>query len=137
MSDSEAEIVEGAKDIYATDAIRHVVSQSDAIYRSADLPKMFSSRAGVCIAGLIVVFATFAVCCIRPPESDQSRDVNLRAENLVRAHDGMAGDGLKPKIANGFRTQEGCERPRNSVVAREAAASSTCVYYTSSVERID
>jgi len=59
------EIAERSKEIYAVEAVRYVRSQSHAIGRRADLPTMFSSHAGVRIAGLIVVFAAFAVSCIR------------------------------------------------------------------------
>src|SRR6267378_1406795 len=97
------EITERAKEIHAVEAVRYVGTQSYAIHSSANLPKMFSSRARVHIAGLIVVFATFAVSRIGPPERDQSSDVNLRTERLIRAQDRMARSGLKPQIANGFR----------------------------------
>src|SRR5260370_16165988 len=100
---SREEITERAKEIYAIEAVRYVGVQFDAIHRSADLPKMFSSRARVCIAALIVVLAAFAVSPIGPPEGDQASDFNLRAERLIRTKNGMARGSLKPQIANGFR----------------------------------
>ena len=100
---SRKEISEGAKEIYAIESVRHVGTQPDAIYSSADLPEMFPSRARVGIAGLIVIFAALAILRIRPPERDQSSDVSLRTERLIRAQDCMASGGLKPQIANGFR----------------------------------
>ncbi len=96
-------ITERAKEIYAIEAVRYVGPQSDAIHRSSDLPKMFSSRPRVRIADLVVIFATFAVPRIGPPKNDQSSDVNRRAERLIRAQDRMARRALKPQIANGFR----------------------------------
>jgi len=97
------EIPERAKEIYAIEAVRYVGPQSDAIDSSADLPKMFSSRARVRIAGLIMIFAALAVSRIRTAEGNQSSDVNLGAQRLIRAQDRMACGGLKPQIANGFR----------------------------------
>src|SRR5260370_13099496 len=83
------EISERTKEIYALESIRYFSSQPDAIHRSADLLKMFSSRASVCMAGLIMVFSTFAASRIGPPEGDQSSDANLRAQTLIRARDRM------------------------------------------------
>src|ERR1700687_4050205 len=103
------EIAERAKEIYGIEAVRYVGTQSDAIHRSADLPKMFSSRAGVRIASLIVIFATFAVSRIGPPEGEESSDVNFRPEGLIRAQDDVARGSLKAQIANRFRTQDRCE----------------------------
>ncbi len=97
------EIAERAKEIYAVEAVRYVGPQSDAIYSSADLPKMFAPRARIRIGRLIMIFAALAVPRIGPPEGDQSSDVNLWAERLIRAQDCMARGGLKPQIANGFR----------------------------------
>src|SRR5437660_5446381 len=78
------EISGRTKEIYALESIRYFSSQPDAIHRSADLPKMFSRRPRMRIAGLIMIFATFAVSHVGTPEGDQSRDVNLRAERFVR-----------------------------------------------------
>src|SRR5258705_195162 len=100
---SREEIAERAKEICAIEAVRYIGSQSDAIYSSADLPKMLAPRARIRIARLIVILPTFAVPRIGPPEGDQSSDVNLRAERLIRAQDRVARGGLKPQIANGFR----------------------------------
>src|SRR5882724_4638446 len=100
---SGEKISERPKKIYAIEAVRHVGSQSDAIHSSADLPEMFAPRARVRIARLIMVFPSFAVPRIRSREGDQSSDVNLRAERLIRAQDGMARGGLKAHIANSFR----------------------------------
>src|SRR5207245_2059240 len=58
---SREEIAERAKEIYAIEAVRYVGTQFDPIHRSADLPKVFAPRARIRIAGLIMVFATFAV----------------------------------------------------------------------------
>src|SRR5579864_130839 len=63
-------------------AVRYVSSQSDAIHSSAGLPKVFAVRAGVRIAGLILIFAALAVSCEGTPEGDQSSDVNLRAKRF-------------------------------------------------------
>src|SRR5260370_18554896 len=100
---SREEIVERAKEIHAIESVRYRRPQPDAIHSSADLPKMFSSRASVRIAGLIMIFAAFAVSCIGSPAGEQSSDVNLRAERFIRAQDSMARGSLKPQIANGFR----------------------------------
>src|SRR5207253_7063332 len=100
---SRKEISERAKKIYAIEAVRYVGPQSDAIYSSADLPKVFAPRARIRVARLIMVLATFAASRIGPPKGDQSSDVNLRAERLIGAQDGMARGGLKAQIANGFR----------------------------------
>src|SRR5579859_4692945 len=98
------EIAERTKEIHAFETIRYVGTEADATHRSADLPKMFSPRARVRIAGLIMVFAAFAVSRIGPPERDQSSNVNLRAGRLIRAQDRTARGGLKPQIAYGLRT---------------------------------
>src|SRR5260370_14385758 len=79
------EIAERAKEIYAIEAVRYVGSQSDAIYTSADLPKMLAPRARIRVARLLMILATFAVSRIRQPEDDQSGDVNLGAESRIRA----------------------------------------------------
>src|SRR5260370_42595369 len=97
------EIAERAKEIYAIEAVRHVGTQFDAIHRSANLPKMFATRARVRIAGLIMVFATLALPRVGTPERDHSSDVNRRAERLIRPQNRMSRGGLKPQIANGFR----------------------------------
>src|SRR6266851_885333 len=82
---SREEVAESAKEIYAIETVRYVGPQSDAIHSFADLPEMFAPRARVRIVGLIMIFATFAVSRIGPPEGDESSDVNLRAEWLIRA----------------------------------------------------
>src|SRR5690349_25126208 len=89
------EISERAKEIQTVQAVRYIASQSDAIYSSADLPKVFALRAGIRIVRLIVIFATFAISSIRPSEGEESSDVNLRAEKLICAQDGMARADLK------------------------------------------
>ena len=89
------EITERAKEIHAVEAIRYVGTQSDAIHSSANLPKVFPPRPRIGIAGLIMVFATFAVPRIGPSKGDESSDINLRADGLIRAQDRMAGCGLK------------------------------------------
>jgi len=53
---SSDEISDRARKIYGIEAIWYVRPQPDAIHRSAGLPKMFSSCARVCVAGLIMVF---------------------------------------------------------------------------------
>src|SRR6266446_10972814 len=133
---SREEITERAKEIYAIEGVRYIGTQSDAIYSSADLPKMFSSRPRVHIAGLIMIFATCAVSRIGPSEGDDAGDVNLRAERLIRAQDDVSRGSLKAQIADGFRTQDRCEGCRESVVAREAAAARARVYEAVGVERI-
>src|SRR2546427_7633233 len=95
-------IGERAEEIQAVEAVRYVSSQFDAIHSSAGLPKVFAVRAGVRIAGLIVIFAALGVSCVGTPEGDQSRDVNLRTKRFVCAQDGMARGGLKAQIANRF-----------------------------------
>ena len=100
---SREEIAERAKEIHAIKAVRYVGPQSDAIYSSADLPKMFAPRARIRIGRLIMIFAALALPRLGTPERDHSSDVNLRAERLIRAQNRMARGGLKPQIANGFR----------------------------------
>src|SRR5437016_1623869 len=97
---SREKISERPKKIYAIEAVRHVGSQSDAIHSSADLPKVFALRARVRIAGLIVIFATFAVSRVGTPEDNQPNYVNLRAKRLVRVQDGMTCGDLEPQIAH-------------------------------------
>jgi len=88
------------EEVYAVGAVRYVGTQSDAIHGSTDLPKVFTPRACVCVAGLIMIFAALAVSRVGPPESNQSSDVNLGAKRFVRAQDGMARGGLEPQIAH-------------------------------------
>src|ERR1700724_3286415 len=106
---SRKEIFDGIKEIHAIETVRYFGSQSDAIYSSADLPKMFAERARIGVAHLIVILATFAVPCIGPPEDNDPSNVNLRPTRFVCAQDGMARRGLKTQIANGLRTQDRCE----------------------------
>src|SRR6266481_3861714 len=89
------EVAERAKEIYTIEAVRYVGTQSDAIHRSADLPKMFSMRARIHIAGLIEILPTFAVSRIGPPEGNKPSDINLRAERPICAQDRVARCGLK------------------------------------------
>src|SRR5216683_6554741 len=95
-------IRDSAEEIHAVEAVRYVSSQSDAIHSSAGLPKVFAVRAGVRIAGLIVIFAALAVSSVGTPEGDQSSDVNLRTKRFVCAQHGMARGRLKAQIANRF-----------------------------------
>src|SRR6267143_421872 len=64
---SREEISQRAEEIYAVEAVWYIGPQSDAIQCSADLPKVFAPRARIRVARLIMILATFAVPCIRPP----------------------------------------------------------------------
>ena len=74
---SREKICKRTEEIYATKTVRHVGPQPDAIDSAADLPKVFALRARVRVAGLIVIFATFAVSGVRTPEGHETGDVNF------------------------------------------------------------
>src|SRR5258705_270859 len=82
-------------------------AQPDAIHRAANFPEMFSQRARVRVTRLIVVFAACAVSCVGRPESNYPCDINSGTEAFIRAQHGVARGGLKPKIANRFRRENG------------------------------
>src|SRR5207244_4865835 len=110
LGSGREETSQGAEEIYAIESGRYVSPQSDAIYSSTELPKVFTSSAGVRVAGLEMIFATFAISRIGPPKGDQAGDINLRAESFVGSQDGVACGGLKPQIANRFRAKDRGER---------------------------
>ena len=83
------EILERSKEVNAAKAVRYVGSQPHAIHGTAGLPEVLASCASVYVARLIVIFATFAVPCVGLTEGDEACDVNLRAERLIRAQDGV------------------------------------------------
>src|SRR5258707_4263345 len=97
---SREEVSKRAKEIYTGEAVRHVGPQANAIHSSAGLPKVFAAGARIRIAGLIMILAPLAGSCIGPPERNQSSDVNLGAESLIRAQDCVTRGGLKAQIAN-------------------------------------
>ena len=70
--------------------------ESYAIHHSTKLPKVFSPRARMRVAALIVIFAAFAVPGVRTSERDQSSDIDLGTDSLIRAQNCVARSRLEP-----------------------------------------
>src|SRR5712672_964951 len=110
--------------INAVKAVQCIGTKAHATRCAADFPELFPNCSRVRVTRLIVVLASCAVSTVRSPERNQPRDIDSGTQRLIRAKHCTASRQLKSEIINRLRPENGCKRPRQSIVAGEATA--TC-----------
>src|SRR5579863_108 len=128
--------LERTKQVDAGKTIRDIGAQPYSVYRPANLPEVFASRAAVRVNALIVIFAALAVPTVSASEGDKAGDINLWPERLIRAQDRAPRGRLESQIADCFRSQHRRERARQGIVADEAAAVGARVKEPTRVKRV-